>query len=86
MVSPASIPETFARIGLLAASSFVHFSLLLSVSAARELPIESNRITWPASVWRANTLVELDTEQPGSEALVARFLWPLCGLPLSTEF
>ena len=46
-VSPESVPETLAWIGLPALRSFVQLALLLSISAARMLPTESNFITWP---------------------------------------
>ena len=64
MVSPESVPETFAWIGLPAFRSFVQFALLLSISVARMLPTESNLKVWPPAACRANALVELLSVQP----------------------
>src|SRR5690349_14408850 len=83
MVSPLRIPETLALIGLLSPRFFVHAGLVLSISAARALPTMSNFITCPPSVFSAKTPVELETGQLWVSA--ERFLWPLCGRPVSTD-
>src|SRR5579872_1617750 len=84
MVSPLRIPETLALIGLFSPRFLVHAGLVLSVSAARALPTMSNFITCPPSVFSANTPVEVETGQLWVSA--ERFLWPLCGRPVSTDF